>query len=296
MNTEPIQPAPTRVTGKAARTATIFTIVVLTILATLLWARGEDFYRLPLAERADHPDFRTLSPSGLVGQGYGVIGFLLILSNLLYLIRRKLAGLPLGPLRSWLNMHVLTGLGGSLLIAFHSAFQVRNAVAGISVVSLTVVVMTGVIGRYLFAIAPSVDMARLAAHLRDLDTAIPGLGADIRETLRKHPITELKGKVNLFRAILTVPTWYLEMHERKKLINESWIRWLPHYRRQNPQEVRILVKETRRLAAAQVKSMMGSTLLRVWKPMHRVFAILMLLAVAIHIGVAWYYGYRWILS
>jgi hypothetical protein len=28
--------------------------------------------------------------------------------------------------------------------------------------------------------------------------------------------------------------------------------------------------------------------------MHRFFAILMLLTVALHVGVAWHYGYRWI--
>ena len=47
------------------------------------------------------------------------------------------------------------------------------------------------------------------------------------------------------------------------------------------------------LTYADVQSGMAA-LLRSWRGLHRFFALLMLAAVLLHAGVAWYYGYRWI--
>ena len=33
--------------------------------------------------------------------------------------------------------------------------------------------------------------------------------------------------------------------------------------------------------------------LRSWRGLHRLFAILMLVTVVVHVWVAWHYGYRW---
>jgi hypothetical protein len=52
-----------------------------------------------------------------------------------------------------------------------------------------------------------------------------------------------------------------------------------------------LGREAETLAAAEARSVAGAALLRGWRPLHRVCAIAMLLAVALHTGVALYYGY-----
>jgi hypothetical protein len=36
--------------------------------------------------------------------------------------------------------------------------------------------------------------------------------------------------------------------------------------------------------------------MRSWRGFHRFFALLMLALLVVHVGVAWYYGYRWIFS
>jgi hypothetical protein len=35
-------------------------------------------------------------------------------------------------------------------------------------------------------------------------------------------------------------------------------------------------------------------MMRSWRSLHRFLAIMMLVSVSVHIGVAWYYGFRWI--
>jgi hypothetical protein len=35
-------------------------------------------------------------------------------------------------------------------------------------------------------------------------------------------------------------------------------------------------------------------MMRSWRSLHRFLAILLIVSVVLHIGVAWYYGFRWI--
>ena len=67
--------------------------------------------------------------------------------------------------------------------------------------------------------------------------------------------------------------------------------------RRDPDRVRELRRAAGELYAASAADARASgiaALLRSWRAMHRFFALLMLAAVFLHAGVAWYYGYRWI--
>ncbi len=125
-------------------------VAVLALGVVLFW-RGWSFYRLSLEARVEHPEFRTLRPSGVVGNGYGWVAALLIVLNLSYLVRRRLAAARLGPMRVWLDVHVFTGLTAAMLVTAHSALQLRTPIAMVSAASLALVVVTGLIGRFLYA-------------------------------------------------------------------------------------------------------------------------------------------------
>ncbi|HEX7672048.1 MAG TPA: hypothetical protein VF395_20780, partial [Polyangiaceae bacterium] len=80
--------------------------MTLATVASLLLHRGHDYYRQDLALRAAHPDYRVLNPAGFLGHGYGIAGTTLVVANLLYLVRRRLANvLPvwIGSMPAWLN-------------------------------------------------------------------------------------------------------------------------------------------------------------------------------------------------
>ncbi|HET9987228.1 MAG TPA: hypothetical protein VFQ65_01880, partial [Kofleriaceae bacterium] len=61
-------------------------------------------------------------------------------------------------------------------------------------------------------------------------------------------------------------------------------------------EHRRAIADLVKAAAADARASATSALLRSWRGLHRFFALVMLAAVFLHAGVAWYYGYRWIFS
>ncbi|MBI5161620.1 MAG: hypothetical protein HY996_09445, partial [Micrococcales bacterium] len=121
----------------------------------LLLLSDAHYYLLPLASRSAARAHHALRPSGSAGHLYGWIGTAIITSNLLYLARRRFARLrALGSMQFWLGWHVTSGLLGPLLIVLHSALTLRTTVAIVSAASLSVLVVTGLVGRYLYALVP----------------------------------------------------------------------------------------------------------------------------------------------
>jgi hypothetical protein len=264
-------------------------------VAVALYAKGHGFYFLSLDARVDHPLFTTLRPSGFVGHGYGIVGTGIILTNLLYLVRRKLPNLPLGSMRAWLDMHVFTGLLGSELVLFHSAFQLRNAVATSSAASLSIVVVTGIVGRFLFALSPKPDAAGVENALRDLDARVPGLGGQMRaalESSRPHEPEES----TLLGWVAHLPRWWktARMRRRQVLLVVATSPAMMKLQANEKREATKLGRAVARAGGREVRAMAAAGFLRSWRSLHRFFAILMVLAVVVHVGVAWYFGYRWI--
>lgn len=272
-------------------------LLLVGITGVLLW-RGIGFYRCSLDARIDHRDFRVLSPGGLIGHGYGTLGTAVIFTNLLYLARRRLAWLPIGSMARWLDLHVVTGLVGSLLVVFHSAFQLRTPIATITAVSLGVVVVTGVVGRYIYALTPRAGQIELQQRLAEMDTTLPSFAKAARAALDAHPCTRIPANAGLLRVLSVMPRWWLESRARRRALHRA-ARHDPELsamRTTEPRIVRRLVHEIAQLGAAEVATFAGGALLRTWRSLHRFTAIVMVISVTIHVVVAWLYGYRWVFS
>jgi dihydropyrimidine dehydrogenase (NAD+) subunit PreT len=268
--------------------------VLFAVGSIALTARGYDFYRLSWGERVDHPDFRILGPGSNVGHGYGIAGTVLILTNLLYLARRRFARLSVGSLRAWLDVHVFTGLFGGLLVLFHSAFQVRSAVSLITVTCLGLVMITGIVGRYLYALSPKIGDARLHTQLATLDCGLPGLSTVITEQLALLPAASGVAASPL-QAIRSLPVWRRQARARAQLFD----RIILHYTSYYPVEISRLgpiVAACRREIAGEVRALAAAALLKSWRSVHRLSALLLVALVSVHIGIAWYYGFVWVFS
>jgi dihydropyrimidine dehydrogenase (NAD+) subunit PreT len=217
------------------------------------------------------------------------------LTNLLYLLRRRFARLPVGSLRAWLDVHVFTGLFGGMLVLFHSAFQVRGSVAAISVGSLVIVLITGIIGRCLYSLCPKPDIERLQHNLTALNVIGPGLGDVLQRRLAQAPLTRLEARASLFSVLRMLPVWRREAHLRRAIFSQTTAQYAAHF----SAELKLLgrnIDECRRLAVSEVRAAAASTFLRSWRGLHRFAALLMVLVVALHIGVAWYYGFTWVFT
>ncbi len=140
---------------------------------------GLDYYRLPLAARAAAPLHDLLKPSGLIGQGYGIVGTLFIIAGVgSYSIRKRIPWLRnLGTLHHWLQVHVFLCTIGPFLVLLHTTFRFGGIVS-IAFWSMTAVAISGLFGRFVYAHIPrtihgqSVTLDAVRAAQEDLQRRI----------------------------------------------------------------------------------------------------------------------------
>jgi len=271
-----VSPRRQRISGFAI----LLTLVLLGITAVLAY-RGWHYYGLSIEARRYDPDHKLLRPVGLYGNGYGWVAALLVVMNLSYLIRRLLASSKLGAMRLWLDIHVFTGMLSAVFVSFHSAFQLRNWVAIVAAASLAVVVVTGLIGRFLYALTPAADRRRLRAALDAMDVELPGHRGELTAALDALPGPAVPANASMLRSLVAIPAW----RKAGKAREASLSRLLPPVDAQS-RALRDVARELYRAAAGEARSAGMAALMRSWRGLHRFFALAMLAAVLLHAGIA----------
>jgi hypothetical protein len=199
-------------------------------------------------------------------------------------------------MRAWLNAHAFTGLVGSLLVVFHSAFQLRTPIAALTSASLGIVVVTGLIGFYLYALVPKAGLKPFQDRVEEIRPLLPGLVGVLEDHLRAKPVTVLPHDASFLRTIFTIPRWVFEARARRRGMRKA-AKADKLYRvlvLREPKLARAFLQELGELASKEVDTQAGAAMMRSWRSLHRFLAILMLVSVSVHIGVAWFYGFRWI--
>jgi hypothetical protein len=283
---------------KKRRLAPWLTLGGLVLLTVALYLRSHGFYLTPAEARLEHPEFATLKASGQLGHGYGIVGTILIILNLTYLLRRRLAKFTLGRLSTWLDFHVIAGLVGAVLVAFHSTFQLRSPIATTTSISLAVLVFTGAIGLYIYRLVPKAGGIALTQRLNEVEKVFPEFAKEVRDAVGNSPATRLPPNAGFWRTIAAVPKWTVEAGTRRKVVENVAARdpQLQILAQVEHERIVDLVTELMDLAASEIDSNAGTALMRSWRSIHGFMAILMVLSVTVHIWVAWMYGYRWIFS
>ena len=94
------------------------------------------------------------SASGLLGHGLGVIGFVLMLmTEVLYSLRKRYQFARWGKLQHWLSFHIFTGLVGPYLVLLHTSWKF-NGLAGVLMLLTVLIVASGFVGRYFYTAVP----------------------------------------------------------------------------------------------------------------------------------------------
>jgi hypothetical protein len=92
--------------------------------------------------------------SSLVGHGIGILGFILMLMTAtLYSIRKMSSDARWGSMAGWLRFHMVAGLVGPYLVLLHTSMRFHG-VAGVAMLMTIVVVISGLVGRYIYTAVP----------------------------------------------------------------------------------------------------------------------------------------------
>ncbi len=262
---------------------------------------GWDYYALPAAERPLHPRHDLLRSSGLVGLSCGLAGTALILFNLSYLVRKRLAHVTwLGTLRSWMHFHVWSGLTGAGFIVLHCSFLPRSSLGILALAGLGVVVVTGVVGRYIYSNVPrslagrELDREEVRERLAKLRERLEAWGVEAR--LLEPPaapagLGPAKGVLARLAAVVAGNRTTRDDYRRL----QASLQAQPELKAIAP---RILPAARRFYRGRQwlaryteLRALMGS-----WRFLHRWLAIVMLVLALFHIVLAIRFGDLWILG
>lgn len=273
--------------------AYIFFMAAITVSITVyLFYIGLSYYTTSLEERFYHTDHQLLKPNGLYGHGLGIIGTLLIVIGVFgYMARKRMKILSrIWILKHWLEFHIFLCTLGSIMILFHTAFKLGGIVS-ISFWSMVAVVLSGVIGRFIYLQIPrSIHGRELSLHeIREEKENIQSM---IKNNLPESSYQELldmnidrAGKNSFFSSYFGGKKLRWQINRKLKSFNIP-IRTRKEIVQQFSREA-ALNRKIHRLELMQ-------RLFRYWHIAHLPFALIMLIIMIVHVTVALLLGYKWI--
>ncbi len=278
-------------------------LIVLYILAlgTFLFflIRGSTYYSAPYSERPFHPDYRALKPAGSTGLWFGVAGASMMLLLLLYSLRKRIRLLKrFFLLKYWLDIHILFGITGPLFILLHTSFKLNGLVA-VSFWSMMAVAGSGVLGRYLYIQIPR-NIKGDELGIRELEERNERLTGELvtRFGLTNPAVASM---MTLLQGDQRVSSNGSLVHMIASDVKRQWQlrkarRKIPTLFEVLPDHVDALVATVLRKSSLQRKMARRQKvhkLFHYWHVIHRPFALVMYLIMAVHIVVALLFGISW---
>jgi hypothetical protein len=98
------------------------------------------------------PVAHYMSPKSGLGYAIGIVGGTLILSQLLYAVRKRVRSLSfLGSVPKWFQTHMILGIVGPVCILLHCGFSLGATNSNIALFSMLTVSGSGIFGRYFYS-------------------------------------------------------------------------------------------------------------------------------------------------
>lgn len=279
----------------------ISTLVGINVFV-LIWLtyKGVSYYRTPIVDRFFHEDHASLKPSGPFGHGYGILGTLLITIGVFsYIARKKYRFLSgLGRLKYWLEFHIFLCSLGPILILFHTAFKFGGIVS-VSFWSMIAVVVSGIIGRFIYIQIPrTIEGRELSLN------EVKDLKGDLKTSLKEMDSLDETTYVKILDTL----------KQDNTISNESFFKKWWTKRKQDYQTIKKLraalklsniKKETQHSILSMIKNEISlnhkierlltmQTLFKYWHVAHLPFALIMAIILIIHVAITLSFGYRWI--
>ena len=240
------------------------------------------------------PGIASLNVSYLAGTKLaltcGYVGTALMVLSMAYLLQRRFGWFKrTASNQFWLDVHLMTGIVGPLFIALHSALRLSTWVS-IPFWSMVAVVISGVLGRYLYTLVPAISNKH--------DLAILDHRRAITELAKEHPAagdlaysileeewarSEKAWDIGLVGLLF----WTMFDDLRHRFMRRRYRRRL---RALAPKTVareiahridRVVFFERRRDLAPRAKALLKS-----WKKVHVPFSVVLLVTMLAHIAIA----------
>jgi hypothetical protein len=222
------------------------------------------------------------SASGLFGHSLGIIGsVLMIMTEVLYSIRKRYQFARFGKLQNWLSFHIFTGIVGPYLTLLHSSWKF-NGLAGILTLFTLVIVISGFVGRYFYTAVPrSTEGAILEAG--QISDMISSSLESIRELIKSESIMS-----DFQEFILGLSLGGIQSNRSKKVLRqkiESMLR-TP----EESEELYQLILRQKELQNQLSSLDRSRRLLAIWHTVHVPFGMAMFMIAFIHILGTLYYA------
>ena len=270
----------------------LWTMVLITISITLYLSYvGMSYYRTPLEERFYHPQYDWFKASGAFGHGLGIVGTLLIVIGVVLYIGAKQRGWLTKHirLRYLLEFHIFLCTLGPIMVLFHTTFKFGGLVS-VGFWSMVLVVLSGVVGRYIYLQIPRAINGRELA-LDEVESQEQEL---ISAMLKADP--RAAAVVPLLRSFenphkFGLRRWLADRAHRtavRKTLASSGIETGQR------KQIAALLKDAATLRSRMARLDTMQSLFKYWHVAHRPFALIMLVIVVLHVAVTLLMGYRWI--
>jgi len=227
-------------------------------------------------------------PGSLLGHSLGVLGFLMMLSTeTLYSLRKHLRGFHYGRMRTWLQVHIFTGIVGPFLVLLHSAGKF-NGLAGVLTLLTLVIVLSGLVGRYVYTAVPRnldgtlVAICDLEAQIDEVDRELHALCAP-ELGMKLARVTSLPARpwqAMLFRPILS--SGRREMDRLLSALDEG--------QQEHAERMRQLLTQRRRSLLHVYTWEVTRDLLSLWHSFHVPLSGALFALAGVHVVAALYYG------
>ncbi len=130
------------------------------------------------------------TPRSDFGWYLGVVGSVMLLLMLAYPLRKHMGFMSRwGALKHWFRIHMIMGIVGPTLVLFHSTFHLRSTNATIALFSMLGVVISGIIGRFIYT-KIHYGLYGRRATLGKVQEELAGLSDDAKSRLHFAPRVE----------------------------------------------------------------------------------------------------------
>ena len=284
--------------GHARRTLHILYFLTGLLIVSWLALKGWDYYLLPRAQRIHSPLHGSLRAAGPWGHGVGIVATAFMLLNFLYPLRKRSKTMSgVGSIRDWLDFHMFVGFMSPLVIVFHAAFQFNNQLATGTAAALLIVVLTGIIGRFIYGLVPAsggraIELADLRGAWERLRGRLLPLIEDSNDPATLHRLFDAAGELpkeggSLPGLFVQLPGRWLRAHLR---LLRARAHFSDHAEYQEFSDGYFRL-ERLRLQVAFFKGL--KSLLRSWRMFHASLAVFLVITISAHIAVSLYLGYGW---